>query len=115
MYSPICPRSDFTSLFIFINPEQISSVLEKSFPLMLLYLLHSVRKRNSSSTTRLLQGVQSLFSRGSHVCLCTLLTMTMLCSLPPFLCTPTPPRDSTHISAVGRITAFTLRSLYGRT
>ena len=29
MYSPICPRSDFSSLFIFINPEQVSSVLEK--------------------------------------------------------------------------------------
>ena len=29
LYSPISPRSDFSSLFIFKNPEQISSVLEK--------------------------------------------------------------------------------------
>ena len=51
--------------------------------LMFLYLLYSVRKRNSSSTTPLIQWVQRLFCRCSHVFLCLTFSMTMLCSLPP--------------------------------
>ena len=67
---------------------------------MLLYLLHSVRKINSSYITPLWPWVQSLFSQGSHVCLCLPLSMTMLCSLPPpplVLSLSSPIFDTKHI------------------